>query len=121
MSEEEGLTMEHTSNEKIGEALKLLDEAAKQKKEELMTLMSDKYAHLKNVIVETEGNIGRTLSDARKHAVETVTHAKDVGVEKVREVAGDVDKHVHANPWQYIAGTAAVGLLLGYVLGRNRK
>lgn len=113
--------MEHTSNEKIGEALKLLDEAAKQKKEELMTLMSDKYAHLKNVIVETEGSIGKSLSDARKYAVEAATHAKDVSVEKAKEIAGDVDKHVHTNPWQYIAGTAAVGLLLGYILGRNRK
>ena len=46
------MSMEHTSSEKIAEALKLLDEAAKQKKDEVRTLMSDKYAHLKNVIVE---------------------------------------------------------------------
>ena len=31
------------------------------------------------------------------------------------------DKSVHRNPWPYIAGTAAAGLLLGYFLGRNRK
>jgi len=29
--------------------------------------------------------------------------------------------HVHRNPWPYIGGTAAIGLLLGYILGRNRK
>lgn len=113
--------MEHTSNEKIGEALKLLDEAAKQKRDELRTLMSDKYTHLKNIIVETESSVGKSLSDARRHAAEVATHARDVGVEKAREFATDVDKHVHHNPWQYIAGTAAVGLLLGYMLGRNRK
>jgi ElaB/YqjD/DUF883 family membrane-anchored ribosome-binding protein len=113
--------MEHTSSEKIAEALKLLDEAAKQKKDEVRTLMSDKYAHLKNVIVETESNLVKSLSDAGKHAVQAATHARDVSVEKARELAGDVDKHVHHNPWHYIAGTAAVGLLLGYILGRNRK
>jgi ElaB/YqjD/DUF883 family membrane-anchored ribosome-binding protein len=115
------MTMEHTSNDKIAEALKLLEEAARQKKDELKSLMSDKYTHLRDVIIETEGTLVKSLSDAGKHAVVAAAHARDVGVEKARELAGDVDKHVHHNPWQYIAGTAAVGLLLGYILGRNRK
>ena len=112
--------MEHTSNEKISEALKLLEDAAKQKKDELKSVMSDKYTHLRNVIVETEGSLVKSLSDAKDHAVEAAIHAKDVGVEKAREFARDADKHVHRNPWPYIAGTAAVGLLLGYILGRKR-
>ena len=113
--------MEHTSSEKISEALKLLEEAAVQKKDELKNVLSDKYTHLRHVIVETEGNVAKSLSDVRKHAVDAALHAKDVGVEKAREIANDVDKNVHRNPWPYIAGTAAVGLLVGYLLGRNRK
>ena len=113
--------MEHTSSEKIADALKLLEEAAKQKKDELKSAMSDKYTHLRSVILGTESSLAQSLSDAKKHAIEAATHAKDVGIEKAREIAGDVDKHVHRNPWQYIAGTAAIGLLLGYILGRNRK
>ena len=113
--------MEHTSTEKISEALKLLEEAAREKKAELKSAMSDKYTHLKNVIVETEHSIAKSLSDAGKHAVEATVHAKDVGVEKAREIAHDVDKSVHRNPWPYIAGTAAGGLLIGYILGRNRS
>ncbi len=113
--------MEHTSTEKIADALKLLEEAAREKKDELKSAMSDKYTHLKNAIVETEHTLAKSLSDAGMHAVDAATHAKDVGVEKVREVARDVDKSVHRNPWPYIAGTAAAGLLLGYFLGRNRK
>ncbi len=113
--------MEHTSSEKISEALKLLDEAATQKRDELKGALSDKYTHLKNVIVETESSLAKSLSDARRHAVAAATHAKDVGVEKAQEVARDVDKSVHANPWPYLAGTAAGGLLLGYILGRSRK
>ena len=83
--------------------------------------MSDKYIQLRNVIAETEGNLVKSLSDVRKQAFEAAVHARDVGVEKAREIAGDVDKHVHRNPWPYIGGTAAIGLLLGYILGRNRK
>ena len=113
--------MEHTSSEKISEALKLLEEAATQKKDELKSVMSDKYTHLKNVIVETEHGLAKALSDARKHAVEAAVHAKDVSGEKAREIASDVDMSVHRNPWPYVGGAAVVGLLLGYILGRNRK
>ena len=83
--------------------------------------MSDKYTHLKSMIVETEHSLAQTLSDARTRAVEAAAHAKDVAVDKACEVARDVDKNVHQNPWAYISGTAVVGLLLGYILGRNRK
>jgi ElaB/YqjD/DUF883 family membrane-anchored ribosome-binding protein len=115
------MVMENTSGEKIAEALQLLEEAAKQKKVELQSLLSDKYTHLKDVIVETEGSLVKALADARKHAVEAALHAKDVSVEKAREVAHDVDKHVHRNPWPCLGGTVVVTLLLGYILGRKSK
>jgi ElaB/YqjD/DUF883 family membrane-anchored ribosome-binding protein len=115
------MVMEHTSGEKLEDALKLLEEAAKQKKDELKSAMSDKYTHLKNAIVETEASLVKALANARTHAVEAAVHAKDVAVDKTCEVARDVDKSVHTNPWPYIGGTAAIGLLLGYILGRNRK
>ena len=113
--------MEHTNSESIAAALKLLEEAAKQKKDELRTVMSDKYTNLRSLIMEDDSSLMKSLSDARKHAVEAAVHAKDAGVEKAREIARDVDKSVHQNPWPYIAGSAAVGALLGYILGRNRK
>lgn len=113
--------MEHTSSEKISEALKLIEEAAKEKKDEFKSIMSDKYTHLKNVIAETESSLVKSLSDASKHTVKAATHARDVGVKKTRKLASDVDKSVRRNPWPYIGGTAVVGLLLGYILGRNRK
>ena len=113
--------MEHTSSEKIAEALKLLEEAAQQKKSELKSAMSDKYTHLKSVIVEAESSLVKSLADAKKYTIEAAVHAKDVSVEKACAIAHDVDKNVHQNPWAYIGGTAVVGLLLGYILGRNRK
>ena len=53
-----------------------------------------------------------------------VDHAQEVivkGKEKVIEIASDVDKRVHKDPWVYIAGAAAASLLLGYLMGSKRK
>lgn len=113
--------MEHTSGQKIAEALELLEEAAKQKKDELKSVMADKYTYLKNAVVETEHSLVQSLAEAKNHAIAAAAHAKDVTVDKACEVARGVDKSVHQNPWPYIGGTAAIGLLLGYILGRNRK
>lgn len=110
-----------TGSENIAEALKLLEEAAKQKKDELKSVLSDKYTHLRNAIVETESGLVKSLSDAKSQAVEAAAHVKAVSTEKGREIAGDVDKRVHQNPWPYIGGTAVIGLLFGYILGRNQK
>jgi len=114
--------MEQTqgSSENFSAALKLLEEAAKQKKDELRTVMSDKYTNLRSLILEKEMDLMKSLSTAKDHAFEAATHAKEVGIEKTREIARDVDKDVHQNPWAYIAGSAVVGVLLGYILGRNR-
>lgn len=113
--------MENTSNENIAAALKLLEEAAKQKKDELKSAMSDKYTNLRGLIVDHETSLMKTLVSAKDHAIEAAAHAKEVSVEKAREIAHDVDKSVHQNPWPYIAGAAVGGMLLGYILGRNRK
>ena len=113
--------MEHTSSQNIAEALKLLDEAAKQKKDELRTLMSDKYTNLRSLIMENESSLMESLATAKDHAFEAASDVKEAGVEKAREIARDVDKGVHQNPWPYIAGSAMVGVLLGCILSRSRK
>jgi ElaB/YqjD/DUF883 family membrane-anchored ribosome-binding protein len=113
--------MEHKSSENIAAALKLLDEAAKQKKDELRTVMSDKYTHLRSLILENESGLLESLTAVKDHALEAATDVKEAGVEKAREIARDVDKGVHQSPWPYIAGSAVVSVLLGYILGRSRK
>ena len=114
--------MEQTqsSSENFAAALKLLEEAAKQKKDELRAVMSDKYTNLRSLILEKEGSLMKSFTVAKDQAIEMTAHAKEAGVEKAREIAHDVDKNVHQNPWPYIGGSALVGVLLGYILGRNR-
>jgi ElaB/YqjD/DUF883 family membrane-anchored ribosome-binding protein len=113
--------MEHKSSENIAAALQLLEEAAKQKKDELKTLISDKYTNLRSLITENESSLMESLAAAKDHALEATTHVKDAGLEKAHEIARDMDEGVHQNPWPYIAGSAVVGVLLGYILGQGRK
>jgi ElaB/YqjD/DUF883 family membrane-anchored ribosome-binding protein len=106
-----------TSNAKISEALELLNEAAKEKKDELKGLMANRYSHIREA-----------MTSGVEHGKEVLKHAQDItqeaivqGKEKVIEIASDVDKRVHKDPWPYIAGAAAVSLLLGYFMGSKRK
>ena len=109
-----------TGSEKITEALKLLEEAARDKKDELRNLMTNKYAHLKNVVADTEHDIMESMAIAKKRAAEVLAKARDIGGEKAKEIAEDVDESVHKNPWPYIGGVALAALLIGYILGRNK-
>ena len=103
------------SNDNIAEALKLLEEAAAERKSELASLLSDKYGTLKAVIMESEKTVANAILQGTARAVEAAMQAKEFGVEKAK----DVDEHVHRNPWQYIGGAAVVGALFGYVLSRR--
>ena len=95
-----------TNNAKISEALELLNEVAQEKRDELKGLMANKYTHIREAMMSSV-----------EHGKESIIQGK----EKVMELAGDVDKRVHKDPWVYIAGAAAVSVLLGYVMGSKRK
>jgi ElaB/YqjD/DUF883 family membrane-anchored ribosome-binding protein len=95
-----------TSHAKISEALELLNEAAKDKRDELKGLMVNRYTHIREAMTSGVG-----------HAQEAITQGK----EKVIEMASDVDKRVHKDPWVYVAGAAVGSLLLGYLMGSKRK
>ena len=82
-------------NKKFEEALHLLNEAAKEKKEDVVKLLSEKYSHIKDAL--------------------------DEGRDKAAEVFEDVDKTVRKNPWPYIGGVAIGALLFGFILGNQKK
>ena len=111
---------EHSSNEKLTEALKLLEEAARDKQDDLRRLVTDKYMHLKSAIGDTEHTVIESLTAAGKRTLEGTLHAKDAGAEKIRQASVSIDEHLHANPWPYVGGSALAALLLGYILGRKK-
>jgi len=102
--------MDRFDDKRINEALELLNAAARDKKEELQTALANKYTDLSSVF-------GSITDQMRQR----VTSTYEAGKQKVVDVATDIDKSVHKNPWAYIGGTAAAALLFGFLLGRSRR
>jgi ElaB/YqjD/DUF883 family membrane-anchored ribosome-binding protein len=86
-------------SKKIQEALQLLNDAAKEKKEEIQNLLGDKYDDVKKIFQDS-------------------THE---GTEKIKEAVSDAEKTVKENPWQAIAVAATAALVLGILIGSSKK
>ena len=104
------------SNKKFEEALQLLNEAAREKKEEIQDLLGDKYAHIRDVVRDAALKNQKQFTRYRK----LTEDALEEGTEKLKDIASDVDERVHENPWPYIGGVAIGALLLGFILGSSR-
>ena len=61
----------------------------------------------------TEAEQASTFKDRAKEKLKS-------GKEYLRERAKIVDDKVHNNPWPVIGGSFLVGLLLGFILGKNK-
>jgi ElaB/YqjD/DUF883 family membrane-anchored ribosome-binding protein len=99
-----------TDAKKFSEALELLEEAAKDKKADLQSQVSEKYGSLRSVL-------GDAAQGLQKQGRETYEH----GLEKVKDLASRSDKNVRRHPWPYLGGTAIGFLILGYFLSRSSK
>jgi len=104
----------------ILEALKILEEAAKDKKEELQSVFDGNYEHLKELVLEKEKSLLKSLHHAKDSAVDAASDLEKEGLRMARELGHDVDKNVHEFPWQYIGGSVLAGLLLGFALRGHR-
>jgi ElaB/YqjD/DUF883 family membrane-anchored ribosome-binding protein len=104
--------MAHTtaSTEKLNEALAHLNEAAKERREELQTLLAEKYTDLRSAFSVVAGasadwmkEQGREVGDSAKLAASTVDHS--------------IRKH----PWYYVGGAALGGLIIGLLISGRRQ
>ena len=105
---------------KISEALDLLEEAAKEKKDDITEMLSSKYANLREAIVGASKATGVAAEDAAARAKEVIGHAYGVSQEKVKQAAGAVDTQIHSTPWPFVGGVALLSLMFGYILGRKQ-
>jgi ElaB/YqjD/DUF883 family membrane-anchored ribosome-binding protein len=75
----------------------------------------------------TAGVAGEKVSVARERIQENLESAKarlaaaeDAIVAKSKEAAKATDEYVHENPWTAIGVGAAVGVIVGMLIGRGR-
>lgn len=99
-----------SNRSKLNEALELLNEAAREKKGELQNILTDKYSHIREAMT-------LEAQKAKSMAQEVMVD----GEKKIKEATAKVDANVRKDPWPYVAGTAAIALLVGYLMGSKRK
>ena len=99
---------ERPEDRRIQEALELLNDAAKDRRAELMGMISDRYGSLRSALVGIRG------SPPHRVRLSSWQCAAD-------DVASSVDDCVRRNPWPYLVGSGLGFLVLGLLLGRPRR
>ncbi len=107
---------ETEKKDKIHEALELLNEAAKEKKDEVYDVINAKYEHLREMFAGALENSQSVAEDAKKKLSKTLSAEE----KKLRQIAAQCDKEVRKEPWTYIGGVALGALCLGLFLGRKK-
>ena len=87
---------------------------------ELQNMFKGRYSHLKEALIDKEEDIAHALLAAKKQALKAAVQASEIGTERAKEIATEVDQQVRENPWPYIGGVALGSLLIGYILGRSK-
>jgi len=101
--------------QKINEALELLNEAARDKKDDLTKTVSDKYGDLKNALLEMESDIAGTAHQGARRLEEL----KEAAAQRARETARQVDQKAHEDPWKALGWSVAGAFVVGFLLGRK--
>lgn len=112
-----GEPMSLSTAEKIDRALYLLDEAAKEKKEELGRLIDEKYSNIKNIMSQTTDSYKETLERTKQN----LTEAMASGEARVKEMAAGFDSKVHDDPWPYLIITSIICLVSGFIIGGIKR
>jgi ElaB/YqjD/DUF883 family membrane-anchored ribosome-binding protein len=110
----------------IDEALQVLENAARERSQDLQDLIQSKYANIKDVLSiqpETKNRIrefGERVQENVRHGRDSVNEMMHTGSQRVTDTAGKVNKEVHTHPFQVISGVAVSALLLGFILGTRK-
>src|SRR4051812_7678933 len=86
---------------KIDDALRILEEAARDTSSDLKSVLEEKYHNAQSAI---ENVLGFSAEEAFKKASKNVRDLADRSNVAIRETAYQVDTTVHQNPWAFIAG-----------------
>jgi ElaB/YqjD/DUF883 family membrane-anchored ribosome-binding protein len=113
--------MRTKSNDDMANALKLLESAARHKREELRAAVSGKYDNLRDLLREREHGFLRALAGTKDQAVDSATRLEEAGRRQVLAAGREIERTVCGHPWLALAGTAVISLVLGCVVSRGTR
>ena len=99
-----------TPNEKISEALNLVNEAKNEKIETTKATLNETYS-----------NGMDRARDLSQQAQEKLKESKVKTFERMRETREDAETRIKEKPFQYLLGAGLFGILLGFLFGMKRK
>ncbi len=104
----------------LAKALETLEAAVVKDRDNLRSLINDNYSSLKDALTDSKADMAQAVNTTTRRAVEAATRAREFAEIKAKEIALTVGKGVQANPWAYVGVVIAVGILVGYILGRDK-
>ena len=102
------------------------EEAAAETKDQLVANLRRVISAAEDLLAATAGQTDSKMADLRARAKENLAMAREKLADvreasraRARQAAAVTDQYVHDNPWSSIGAAAAVGLLIGVLLGRR--
>jgi len=103
-----------------------MTEMTSNSKDKLVTDLRGVVADAEELLHETANVSGEKMSELRARLRErlmTARHklaqAEEAAVERAKAAARVTDDYVHDHPWRAVGAGAAVGLILGLLIGRR--
>ncbi|HMN20283.1 MAG TPA: DUF883 family protein [Ottowia sp.] len=101
-------------------------ETALESKDELVANLRRVISDAEDLLAATAGETDSRIADLRARARKNLAVARDKLADadaalraSARRAANATDDYVHENPWSSIGAAAAVGMLIGVLLGRR--
>lgn len=103
-----------------------LADSAIETKEQLVANLRRVISDAEDLLAATAGQTDTKITELRARAKENLRVARerladaDAAVRaRARQAAAVTDEYVHDNPWSSIGAAAALGILIGVLLGRR--
>lgn len=74
---------------------------------------------VEELLKATAAQSGERIAEARARAQAAIARARTVATEQGKQAAQVTDQYVRENPWAAIGVSAAIGLLVGLLIGRR--
>ena len=103
-----------------------LVDSATETKDQLVSNLRRVVSDAEDLLAATAGQTDSKITELRARAKENLSMAREkladadaVVRARARQAAAVTDEYVHDNPWSAIGAAAALGILIGVLLGRR--